>query len=321
MDVSGGFDRIFGRSAVDIGTSHAALDIQSSIIGHRKKQKLGSGESTLWQLEFGDPTKSVSHALLKDCKRTTKEDISGNKDVAHETTCPPFTHVSTSRNLGSGPGTGRKLPKYLPSIEIMYRETMSSFSPPLAQHNGPVTSETTLQSSISSQTALRNNLPSFSIPSTATELFASLPSSGISTEICTATGERRSLSTPGLGYGLVSSICSTKPSNVAATKSLQTPSSPSSSPVHPPLHTLSPSSTCSSNSGISSFGRRDWCRESLTPRFNHLRAVLEGRCEDPPTLTSHDERSNTRFSTRSKPRGNVRLLFLCFLRNSLQPIG
>lgn len=30
--------------------------------------------------------------------------------------------------------------------------------------------------------------------------------------------------------------------------------------------------------------RLDWCRESLTPRFNHLASILEGRSDPPPPV-------------------------------------
>ncbi|THH03840.1 hypothetical protein EW145_g5962 [Phellinidium pouzarii] len=61
-------------------------------------------------------------------------------------------------------------------------------------------------------------------------------------------------------------------------------------------------SVSSLGSNASSLGlRQDWGRESLTPRFNHLRAVLEGRFEDPPPLPSHEAGGLSKYLEAGTP--------------------
>lgn len=130
-----------------------------------------------------------------------------------------------------------------------------------------------------------SRLPSFSVPSSATKLFLSLNSerelkSSLPSSREQSFSEERFLSR----ISAVDSIESLDGrnqlkflDNTMLARLLSSPSIPPSCPLSP----------CSSSSS-ENFAFQDWCRESLTPRFNHLRAVLEGRFEDPPAMPPID---------------------------------
>lgn len=130
-----------------------------------------------------------------------------------------------------------------------------------------------------------SRLPSFSVPSSATKLFLSLNSER---ELKTSWLSSREQSFSEERFLSRISSVDSEESLVGRNhqKCLDNPmlakfsSSPSISPACP----LSPCSSSSSET----FAFQDWCRESLTPRFNHLRAVLEGHPEDPPVMPPID---------------------------------
>lgn len=116
-----------------------------------------------------------------------------------------------------------------------------------------------------------STLPSFSIPSSATKLFTSLPSDG--NNYSTYSAKEVTLDVPSPQYDILS------PRGRLTTD-------PYLSEMLPPSSSrrLSVDSSSSSSSVGSLTQRHDWGRESLTPRFNHLRTVLEGNNGEVPPM-------------------------------------
>ena len=148
-------------------------------------------------------------------------------------------------------------------------------------------------------TLLGPTLPSFSVPSSATKLFSAFPSddAGLSLESECTTFDQKAVDSSG------PSILASPDKYLA----FQTPRftfSPLRSPFTAPL-SPSVSSLSSCNSIL---GGHDLGRESLTPRFNHLRAVLEGRFEDPPplpTVKDHRRHNNACISVHRTTIGII----------------
>ncbi|KAH8116582.1 hypothetical protein DFH11DRAFT_1220280 [Phellopilus nigrolimitatus] len=190
----------------------------------------------------------------------------------------------SNQPVRNGHSTARDVPSSAHSIRPLSVKKSTS-SPALRD-------EQTHNSSMSSPD-FTSVLPSFSIPSSATILFATFPSNEVTLDDARSSSRRSLSSAQGQASskGFVSAStsavsyiarCATTPHNKsAAVLSLLSPTPSASS-----MHRLSTDST--SSMGSSMIGRRvDWCHESLTPRFNHLRAVFEGRFEDPPPLPTH----------------------------------
>ena len=179
-----------------------------------------------------------------------------------------------------------------------------------------------------------STLPSFSVPSTATQLYAAYPTSEESSRALSASGDSsnsdlgrnpRRVATkqasvrskapalPATSTSRTVCVSSSSASNSkaissaayiarcaptphfksAAVMSFLAPSPSSASRQRLPSSGLSRSrsrlscdsaiSSDSACSATSAWGRRsEWVRESLTPRFDHLRAVLEGSLEEMP---------------------------------------
>ena len=129
-----------------------------------------------------------------------------------------------------------------------------------------------------------SRLPSFSVPSSATLLFSSLSSERELQTVMTKSGENSPLKSPGSTFGTTKITSDRTPGLELPSDRFFSMLSPISSPLLPLSHSLS---ACSLSSD-ETFAFQDWCRESLTPRFNHLRAVLEGRAQDTPAMPSID---------------------------------
>lgn len=156
-----------------------------------------------------------------------------------------------------------------------------------------------------------SRLPSFSIPSSATKLFLSLNSER---ELKTSLSSSREQSFSEERFLSRISAVDSKESldgrnqlNCINNPMLARLSSSSSTSPSCPL------SPCSSSSS-ETFAFQDWCRESLTPRFNHLRAVLEGRLEDPPAMPPIDHPDIQAAQSKSA-------LQVCHLRTSKHPLS
>lgn len=152
-------------------------------------------------------------------------------------------------------------------------------------------------------------LPSFTIPSSATKLFSSFVSdeSGFP-GTKTANSQKSRQQDPGresmTTSSIVHSALSPRGRSTALLEFLPQILPPSSP------HRLSIDSTSSSDSSVGSLTQRhDWGRESLTPRFNLLRAVLEGHCDEPPPLPIHEGRDDKERVRKTRvSRAAARLL-------------